>query len=37
LPSHQEEQLGVPFYEILEPRIKRDLEIRGQQRWGEDE
>jgi hypothetical protein len=37
LPNLQGEQLGAPLYEILGPGIKRDLEVRGQQRWEEDE
>jgi hypothetical protein len=37
LPNHQGEQLGVPLFETLGPRIKRDLEVRSQQRWGEEE
>jgi hypothetical protein len=37
LPNHQGEQLGVPLFETLGSRIKRDLEVGDQQRWGEDE
>jgi hypothetical protein len=37
LPNHQGVQLVVPLFETAGPRIKRDLEVGCQQRWGEDE
>jgi hypothetical protein len=36
LPNLQGEQQEAPLYETLGPRIKRDLEVGGQQRWGAD-
>jgi hypothetical protein len=37
LLNSQREQLGVPLFETLGTRIKRNLSVGGNQRWGEDE
>jgi hypothetical protein len=37
LPNSKGEQLGVLLFETLGTRIKRNISIGGNQRWGEDE